>query len=197
MKAHLRLSDVAEQLKVSPITVRNYANRGLLACERTPGGQRVFTQESVDAFLGKEKPTTPIGYVRSSSGQQASLNTQRDMIHGVYPDCPIITDKASGLNENRKGLTRTLQLIKDGEADLLVVTHPDRLARFGRAYLVELVEAYGGRVEFLEERENKPLQEELMDDFMSLLATFSGRFYRLRGWEQQKKLLRDAESRLS
>lgn len=197
MKRYLRVADVAEQLLVSPLTVRNYANQGLIRCERTPGGQRVFQQEDVDTFLGKRKTPTPIGYVRSSSGQKASLETQTRVIHGEYPSAPIFSDKASGLNENRKGLARALKTIQEGSADLLVVTHPDRLARFGRAYLVELVRAYGGEVVFLEEKADKSLQDELMDDFMSLLATFSGRFYRLRGWEQQKKLLHDAEARLS
>jgi hypothetical protein len=28
-----------------------------------------------------------------------------------------------------------------------------------------------------------------MEDFMSLLTSFSGKFYRLRGWEQQRKLV--------
>ena len=32
-----------------------------------------------------------------------------------------------------------------------------------------------------------------MQDFMSLLASFSGKFYRLRGWKQQQKFLKDVE----
>ena len=32
-----------------------------------------------------------------------------------------------------------------------------------------------------------------MQDFMSLLASFSGKFYRLRGWEQRKKFLDDVQ----
>jgi len=31
-----------------------------------------------------------------------------------------------------------------------------------------------------------------MGDFMALLASFSGRFYRIRGWDQQRRLLTDA-----
>ena len=37
---------------------------------------------------------------------------------------------------------------------------------------------------------------ELMRDFMSLIASFSGRFYRLRGWKQQKELLKEAEKNI-
>lgn len=37
-------------------------------------------------------------------------------------------------------------------------------------------------------------QEALIQDFMSLLASFSGKFYRLRGWEQQKRFLSDVNN---
>lgn len=35
-----------------------------------------------------------------------------------------------------------------------------------------------------------------MEDFMSLLASFSGKFYRLRGWEQQRKLVDNVSKNL-
>lgn len=35
-------------------------------------------------------------------------------------------------------------------------------------------------------------QEVLLQDFMSLIASFSGKFYRLRGYDNQKKLLSKA-----
>ena len=36
-----------------------------------------------------------------------------------------------------------------------------------------------------------------MQDFMSLLASFSGKFYRIRGWEQRKKLLKDVNEEVA
>ena len=35
-----------------------------------------------------------------------------------------------------------------------------------------------------------------MEDFMSLLTSFSGKFYRLRGWEQQRKLVDNVSKNL-
>ena len=35
-----------------------------------------------------------------------------------------------------------------------------------------------------------------MEDFMSLWASFSGKFYRLRGWEQQRKLVDNVSKNL-
>lgn len=41
----------------------------------------------------------------------------------------------------------------------------------------------------LDSDDTKEPHEVLLQDFMSLLASFSGKFYRLRGWDQQKKLI--------
>ena len=41
---------VAKRLRVSENTVRDYVNRGWLACTVTPTGRRLFTDEDVDAF---------------------------------------------------------------------------------------------------------------------------------------------------
>lgn len=52
-------------------------------------------------------------------------------------------------------------------------------------------------VEVLRERADKSLVEELMDDFMALLASFSGRFYQLRSKQNQQRLLDAAKERLA
>jgi predicted site-specific integrase-resolvase len=54
----------------------------------------------------------------------------------------------------------------------------------------------GVSVEALNERGDKSLLEELLDDFMALLASFSGRFYQLRSRQIQRSLLDAAAQRL-
>ena len=44
----------------------------------------------------------------------------------------------------------------------------------------------GVEIVALQEKENKDLQEELVDDMMSLLASFSGKLYRIRGNKKKK-----------
>ena len=46
----LMTGDVAKRLRVSENTVRDYVNRGWLACTVTPTGRRIFTDKDVDAF---------------------------------------------------------------------------------------------------------------------------------------------------
>ncbi len=45
------VSQAAERLGVSIATVRRWSNAGFLHGTRTPGGQRRFTQEQLDAFV--------------------------------------------------------------------------------------------------------------------------------------------------
>ena len=52
----LTVSQAAAELGVSIATVRRWSNAGHLDGYRTPGGQRRFTQEQLDAFLESLKP---------------------------------------------------------------------------------------------------------------------------------------------
>ena len=47
----LTVSQAAAELGVSIATVRRWSNAGFLQGTRTPGGQRRFTQEQLDAFV--------------------------------------------------------------------------------------------------------------------------------------------------
>jgi excisionase family DNA binding protein len=54
-KSYLTPHEVAALLMVSPITVRGWANKGLLKAETTPGGHRRFLLSEVDRFI-QERP---------------------------------------------------------------------------------------------------------------------------------------------
>ena len=57
-KPYLTPSEAAKLLMVSPITVRAWAQKGLLPSETTPGGHRRFLRESVEQFA-KQSKTAP------------------------------------------------------------------------------------------------------------------------------------------
>jgi len=48
----LRLSEARDALRVSEDTVRRWANAGHIRTVRTPGGQRRFLREDVEAIAG-------------------------------------------------------------------------------------------------------------------------------------------------
>jgi len=200
MTKHLRIGDVAKQLHVSTQMVRNYANQSKLAGTTTPGGQRVFTQEQVDSFLGIQQDVAPASYAfytRSSHGDKRVHASQVEQLTEAY-GTPTLTyqDNSSGLNDHRPGMSRMLDAARDGEFTHIAITQKDRLSRFGVPYIERMLNDYGVTLVVLHEKDAKSLQEELMQDFMSLIASFSGKFYRLRGYEQQRKLLHDATERM-
>jgi len=72
-----------------------------------------------------------IGYARvSSATHRDDLERQVEYLRrrGVQE---VISDIASGLNEERKGFLRLLDKVLHNEVDKVVVSYEDRLTRFG------------------------------------------------------------------
>ena len=98
----------------------------------------------------------------------------------------IIKDVGSGLNDNRSGFIRLTDLIISGKVNKLVVEHKDRLTRFQFKFIKKMFESYGCEVIVVNGADVSDT-EELAADMMSLLASFSGRFYGKRSAERRKK----------
>ena len=193
----MRISEAAKKLNVSTWRVRDYCNNGELKYHLTPKGQRVFEQKDIDEFLGKTPDTdngTTAFYLRASDGDKTALNTQLQQLTEKYgvPD-RVYKDGLSGLNEHRSGLQRLIRDAEKGKIQHVRATYPDRISRFGITYIEHILELAGVDVEYLFEKNQTP-HEELIDDMMKLIASFSGRYYKIRSIENQKKLLKEAES---
>lgn len=202
MKKYLKIGDVATQLGVSPQTVRRYEAKGLLTPIRSITNQRLYLQSDVDNILGKhDKPDIIVFYVRESNSSEDythALETQQQLLEAAFgTPTKVFKDKASGLNENRKGLNTMLEAAKRGEFNVLCIATKDRLTRFGYTYLEQLLKNFGVRIQILEDCKILSAHEELIQDFMSLLASFSGKYYRLRSNENKLKFLKDAEKQIN
>lgn len=197
----IRVKGAATILGVSPGTVRNWCNQGKLPYHLSAANQRIFDKNELLEFKaaalgdGREDKVTLIFYIRSSNGNDVTMDTQEKKLREAYgePDL-VIKDKASGLNENRTGLKKLLTLIAKNPEDSsktikVCVTNRDRLSRFGTGYIEMFAPYHNTEIVILDSDDTKEPHEILLQDFMSLLASFSGKFYRLRGWEQQKKLI--------
>lgn len=136
-------------------------------------------------------------YVRDSEGNTTRMRNQEERLEKAYgAPSKVYRDRASGLNENRKGLARLLDDAEEGRFDRVAVTAKDRLSRFGASYLQRHLAFLGIDLIVLDGEREKGMMDELMDDFMALLASFSGRFYKLRSIEHEKLLLDRARERL-
>lgn len=197
MENFIRIGPVARELRVSTQTVRRYVKDGKLRADMTPGGRYTFQRSYIDEFLGNTPAQTIAYYVRASDGDNTRLDTQVSALTQAYGEpVRVYRDKSSGLNEKRPGLSKLIRDARERKFTQIAITQKDRLTRFGYHYLELLFHEYGVEVLVLGEQVEKSLHEELMQDFMSLLASFAGRFYRLRGYAQSKRLLAEASERL-
>lgn len=193
---------------MSVVGVRKAAVEGRLPFRWSASGQRLFDQADLDAYLGRPAPDADAiegdrvealyCRVSGSTGQESSLENQEQMLRDSASGTVfrVYRDRGSGLRENRKGLDRLLDEAAAGKFTVVRVVWRDRLARFGVGWIERYLSVCGVSVEALHERGDKSLLEELMDDFMALLASFSGRFYQLRSRQNQHRLLETAGRRL-
>ena len=195
-RKYYRVSEAARELGVTPQTIRNWTNDGTMHCDYSPVGHRIYRIDYINSLKNTKEEASPeiIFYARSSTSGDVTVNTQIDKLTQNYgePD-KVFIDKSSGLNDKRKGIKSLFSYIKDIDNFVVYSTNKDRVARFGFSFVEEIIELNGGKLVVLDSDETKEPQEILMQDFMSLLASFSGKFYRLRGWEQKKKFLKDVE----
>ncbi len=146
---------------------------------RTPGGIRLYDVSSVVSA------TTRIIYARvSSRNQKDDLENQIAFLKNRYPNHELITDIGSGLNFKRKGFNALLERILSGDVAEIVVTHKDRLCRFGFELVESIAKKYNCTIVVLNE---SPLssQAELVQDLLSIV--FSCRLYGLRKYSRQIK----------
>jgi len=191
----LRLGAAAERLGVHPGTLRLWADEGRVPFVRV-GKERRFAQADLDALLGRAAPARERQealYVRASGAtdQESSLQAQERELRATASGAVVgvYRDRASGLRERRPGLDRLLAAAAEGRFTVVRVTHGDRLARFGVRFIERLLARDGIAVEVLHPKGSAGGVEELLEDFMSLVATFAGRLYGVRSREARRRLL--------
>ena len=173
-------------LGVHPNTLRKWANDGRIEHIRSPGGRRLY---DVDAFL---RESVGVGvevvlYARvSSSAAKDALRGQVALLQSGYPGAELVKAIGGGLTWQRKGLVALLGRLHGGEKLRIVVAHQDRLARFGFELVEWLAKQNGGEVVVLDASKCSP-EQELTQDILSLLATFSCRLSGLRKYRDKIK----------
>jgi len=92
------------------------------------------------------------------------------------------------MNYRKKGLKQLLDGILNGEIDRLVLTHKDRLLRFGAELVFSLCETRGIEVVILNQGECMSFEEDLAKDVLEIITVFSARLYGSRSRKNQKLL---------
>ena len=194
----LSTGQVAERLGITARTVYRWGKAGRLHPVRLPTGQRRFSASEVDELLHVRSRAVPrcAIYARVSRGKQAeagNLDRQRERLVAAvaerrYKLVATVTERASGLNEKRKGLRRLFHLAAADEIDVVLVEFKDRLARFGFAYVVEALAAHGVRVEVLDGPVATDATQELVQDMLAVVAVFAARLFGRRSQQFRHKV---------
>ncbi|MBM4253945.1 MAG: IS607 family transposase [Deltaproteobacteria bacterium] len=137
---YLSIGQASRALGTSVSTLRRWEQEGTMAAAyRKPGGHRRYSLRVLQDSLGLIADVSSritVAYARvSSSDQKEDLARQRqrldDYCSREAENYEVIDDLGSGLNYKKRGLKKLIHLILGGRVDRLMLTHKDRLLRFG------------------------------------------------------------------
>jgi putative resolvase len=195
----LRVSRAAHELGLHPFTVRKWIKAGKIQAIRVGNEARVPRSE-IERLVGKSDGRLLVLYGRvSGHGQKDDLDIQIQRLQAWAAterrgqETLVLCDIGSGLSASRRQLQRLLKLVCEDKVGEVAITYGDRLTRLGQEYLETLFACFGVTLTVLEPGEGKTPEQELTDDLLSLIASFSGRLYGMRS-HKQKELLKCAQA---
>lgn len=196
----ITIHEAAKLLGVSNTTLRRWETSGKLIPERTAGNQRRYRLSQINPALVRdaEADRKTVAYARvSSHDQKADLERQKQVLE-LYCATQgwtfnLISDLGSGMNYHKKGLKQLLEAILDGKVSRLVITHKDRLLRFGAELVFSICEAKQVEVVILNRGEDTSFEEDLAKDVLEIITVFSARLYGSRS-RKNAKLIQDIKT---
>ena len=194
--------EIGKFLGVSSRTILNYRDSNIFKMRLDEKTNRWYASREEVIKLLKHKgvyycessPKVSVLYARVSSNDQKKNGDLNRQINKLVNYClengitsyEVYSDVGSGLNSNRQGLGKLLHSVMYGNVDNIYITYKDRLTRFGFEYLETLCNYFGVNIITIEDISPKSEQEELVDDMMSLLASFSGKLYGMKSNKKKK-----------
>ena len=190
----LRPREACRFLGVSYVTLRRWIKEGKIKAVQTLGGKYRIPESEVKRLLsGVEiKEVRAVIYARvSSSDQKKDLERQIEYLIQYcsakgYKVVNVLSDIASGLKANRRGLLRLFNYVVNREVDVVVITYKDRITRFGFEYLEYFFKQYGVRIEVIYGEEPKDTYQELVEDLLAIVTSFAGKLYGMRSHKKKR-----------
>jgi excisionase family DNA binding protein len=204
----LRPKEVCKRLGISYPTLSRWVREGRIKAIRTAGGVFRVPESEVRRIaegLPISKEVRAVIYARvSSSDQRSDLERQIQYLTQYcsskgYRVVDVLSDVASDLKTDRKGLLKLFDYVVNRQVDVVVVTYRDRLTRFGSGYLDYFFKQYGVRVEVVFGEEPRDAYQELIEDLIEIVTSFAEKLYGSRSHKKKrlvegfKKLLEEVE----
>lgn len=196
----MKSNEVLKLLKISRVTLCKYVKNGKIRVEKEPNGYYKYNDKDVYKILGKgDDGRLNVIYARVSTAKQkqdlenqianniAYLNSQGIKVDKIYSDIK------SGMSLDRKGFMELLSDVMDYKIKSVYISYKDRLARLSYELVTKLFNDYGTTIEIINNCESISLEQELFEDIMQTIHSFSMKMYSKR--RIAKKLM--VESKIS
>lgn len=195
----MKAKEVLQILKVTRQTLTKYVKEGRVKVTVKGNGQYDYDSDSVYKLLNKDIERKTYIYARVSTAKQKNdLENQVQLLktfcfqngyilNGVYQDI------ASGINfEKRKEFFDLVDEVLAGKVRRVVITYKDRLSRVGFELFSHLFAKHGCELIVMSDVGSTELDsEEVFDDVVNLLDSYSLTLYSKRKNKLIKELLED------
>lgn len=184
-------------------TLYQWDKKGWIETIRTDGNKRLYNVEKYlnekkcdnnkDCIrnlesIDKTKDKLKISYVRvSTQGQIDDLERQKKQMKELYPKHIMIEDIGSGVNLNKRGIRKIINLAIEGRIEELVIAYKVRLARFGYELIEDLITTYSkGKIIIINKKKELKPEEELAFDVLQIMNVFTAKMNGLRKYNKKK-----------
>ncbi len=184
----MKLSAYAKQLGIHYDTAYRMWQRGEIVGYQLPSGTIIVEVPALTPTPVKQKVAV---YTRVSSAEnRKNLEGQAERVISFcaargWQVSKVVKECGSGINDQRPLF---LGLLADTSITHIVVEHKDRCSRFGVAYIQTLLKAQGRELVIVNLAENG--RDDLMQDLVSIITSFTARLYgRRRATRKKTELL--------
>ena len=200
-KEYYKTGELAKMIGKQTRTVQSYCIKGDINSIIIPSGKRIISRDEVIKYLRssnllyEDDNKIDLIYARVSTNEQKNrgdLDRQinyiiREIIAKNPKNLKVFSEVGSGLNDNRTELKKLLDMVMNDEIDRIFILYKDRLTRFGFNYLEQICNKFGTKIIVIsEEIQEKSIQEELAEDIISIIHSFSSKLYGMRNKIKEK-----------
>ncbi|WP_367699246.1 IS607 family transposase [Helicobacter pylori] len=182
---------------MSRVTLWKYVKSGKIRVKQEPNGYYIYNDSDVYSLAGIEDGRLNVVYARvSTQKQKQDLQNQIENCisfinaKGISVD-NIYSDIKSGMSLDRKGFMELLNAVMAFKIKAVYISYKDRLARLSYELVEKLFSDYGTKIVIINQCESISLEQELFEDIMQTIHSFSMKMYSKR--RIAKKLLLESK----
>ncbi|MCQ2838502.1 IS607 family transposase [Helicobacter pylori] len=179
----MKSKEVLKILKISRVTLWKYVKNGKIRVKQEPNGYYIYNDSDVYSLAGIEDGRLNVVYARvSTQKQKQDLQNQIENCisfinaKGISVDS-IYSDIKSGMSLDRKGFMELLNAVMAFKIKAVYISYKDRLARLSYELVEKLFSDYGTKIVIINQCESISLEQELFEDIMQTIHSFSMKMY--------------------